>query len=429
MYPNADKARLHALGTVLRNLRNSPCSNFYRDRFSGLPHDSVFPGTLEAWQSLPLLAKEEISQAPLWERTFVPPEQVFIIRYTGGTSGKKTLLTPRRTFGAYGRASAMAGARRMLSFMAATFMSEALRREIGIKMIYCHFPDTPKTFALASRLAKDFAADSLFILPSTALELAPYLSSEGALSSIRVLEFSGERRSIAQEKALRQLYPDAAFVQNYSASEWNGTFGESCSYAIQEKLMSFHIDHHFFFSEFIDPDTGNAADLRRGPGELVISSLKSDQPLPLIRYRTGDLLEVETWSCPCGDPTPRFRYVERIDAERARLFSVEFSVDAIEQALAACPELKAEDFEAHYIEGEKRTAYAHGLKLFVVPRGPSLDLAEIARKLEENVRITSVLTYREGVKSGLLLPLEVAILNAPMHSSVGKRIRLIRVTE
>lgn len=428
-YLRTGKAPLHALGESLRAALGSPLSDFYRVHFGGLSVSADFPTTLEEWQKLPLLTKKDIIGVPMWSRTFIPHKDVWTIRYTGGTSGTKSLLTPRRTFGQYGRAAALGGARRMLAFTGAVYMSESSRRLLGIILINCNYPDTPETYTFAAAMAKQFKADSLFIMPSTAIELASYLKAIDVLSSIKVLEFTGERCSPAQVQALRRLYPGTALVQNYSASEWNGTFGESCAYALEHGLMSFHIEHEFFFSEFINPDTLELADPSKGPAELVISSLTQDQPFPVVRYRTGDLLEMDTLQCPCGDPTPRFKVLGRLNMERTRFFSNEFSLDAVERAIERCPELAPEDFEAQYIERQNGGAYQHGLRLLVRPRSPGLDLVQIARRLEEYMQMSKAFTYAEGVQRGLLLPLEVGILLTPTRSSEGKRMRLIRTHE
>ncbi len=415
---------LSALGAALRVALASPYSDFYRKRLQGVDLGPDFPASADVWRRLPFLRKEDITQVSLWERTFVPREDIFTVRYTGGTSGKATLLTPRRTFGHYGRAAARAGARRMLAFVNAAYMSEMARRQEGTLVINCNYPDVNEQYALSAALAARLRADSLLIFPSTAADLAPYLRCVGALERIKVLEFTGERASPAQEAAVRRLYPGAVIVQNYSASEWNGTFGESCAYALSQGLMSFHIDHEHFFSEFIEPESGEPADPRAGPAELVISSLRSDQPFPLVRYKTGDLLAVEEERCPCGEPTPRFRAAGRVEVERTRIFSIEFSLDAVERALSAAPELAPEDFEIEYLEAVRAEGYAHGLRIHARLRTGGVDLARAARAVEQKLKLSKTLSYAQGVREGLLLPLEIAQLLSPTRSAQGKRIRL-----
>ncbi len=419
-----EHAPLRALGEVLCMVMDSPLSDFYRRHIGTISFTPGFPHSVAQWHSLPFLTKDQIAEVPVWERTFIPRETVDAIRYTGGT--KKRLFTPRRAFGQYGKAAALGGATRMVTFFAALFMSEEERRRAGILLLTSFTPHSPEELTFTAALAKRFAADSLMILPSAAIGFAPYLEAAGALSSIKVLELCGERCSAVQADALRRLYPGVTLVQNYSASDWSGTFGESCSYAIKSGHLSFHIDPTFFYSEFIDPRTTSSVEPSDTPSELVITTITTDQPFPVIRYRTGDLLAVEEAQCPCGDPTPRFKHMGRINPEEMKLFGGEFSLDFVEQALLECDEVLPEDFEVQYIEQSVGAAHIPGLRVLVLPKSDSLNLDSLARLLEGRLRVGTKATYIEGVQSGLLLPLEVGILRVPTRSSEGKRVRFTR---
>lgn len=423
MFGDRHEAQLEALRAVLRHVLASPYSDFYRKRLAERSLAPQFPRNIEDWQSLPFVTKDEIAESPIWERTYIPHGEVYSIRYTGGT--KKRLITPRRTFGQYGKAAALGGATRMITFFGAVFMSELSRRQLGINTLTCYLPNSPETYAFTVALAKRFGADSLMLLPSAAIEFAPYVEAAGLLSAIKVLELCGERCSPAQAQALRRLYPSAVLVQNYSASDWNGTFGESCTYAIHNKLLSFHIDHEFFFSEFVHPQAQIPVDPSDMPAELVISSLTTDQPFPVIRYRTGDLLAVEDAHCPCGDPTPRFKHMGRVSLDEMKLFGGTFSLNFVEEALAACPLVRPEDFEVQYLQQSIRGVQTTGLRVLVLPKTTDTDLSEVARSLEATLRLGNGRTYGEEVRQDLLLPLEVGILRVPTRTQAGKRVRFM----
>jgi len=416
------QAPLSALEEVFHWVTENPYSDFYRRYLGAFLQKPGFPKSVEEWQVLPFLTKDKIAEVPVWERTFIPHDEVYTIRYTGGT--KKRLFTPRRTFGKYGKAAALGGATRMITFFSSLFMSEAERRRAGIMLLTSFVPETHEELMFAATLAKLFAVDSLMHLPSLAIDVAPYLAAVGIIDSIKVVELCGERCSPAQIEALRRLYPQAVLVQNYSASDWNGTFGESCSHAIKTGLSSFHIDREFFYSEFINPRTAVSVMPSDVPAELVITSLTTDQPFPVIRYRTGDLLAIEEAHCPCGDPTPRFKHMGRVSAEETRLFGGDFSLDFVEEALAASPQVFPEDFEVQYIEQMTSTGHIKGLRVLILPKAAPVDLEALARSLEGRLHIGKTALYGEGVRQGLLLPLEVGILREPTRTIEGKRIRL-----
>lgn len=68
-----------------------------------------------------------------------------------------------------------------------------------------------------------------------------------------------------------------------------------------------HVAEDYFIAEIIDPVTGRPADPGR-EGELVLTSLMKEA-LPLLRYRTGDLMSLDTAPCSCGRTSARISHV------------------------------------------------------------------------------------------------------------------------
>jgi len=66
--------------------------------------------------------------------------------------------------------------------------------------------------------------------------------------------------------------------------------------------------------EIVDPDDGAALPIEgpRVEGELVLTHLDR-QCNPMLRFRTGDRVVVDTASCPCGRTGPRLRCIGRVD--------------------------------------------------------------------------------------------------------------------
>ena len=69
----------------------------------------------------------------------------------------------------------------------------------------------------------------------------------------------------------------------------------------------------FVHAELIDPETGEARELRDGAtGELVLTHLRH-RAAPLLRFRTRDHVEIRTSPCACGRTAPRVRCLGRTD--------------------------------------------------------------------------------------------------------------------
>ena len=66
-----------------------------------------------------------------------------------------------------------------------------------------------------------------------------------------------------------------------------------------------HLNELEFFFEVIDPQTGAAVD-EGARGELVITTL-GRAGMPVLRYRTGDLVELTTEPCACGRTLARIK--------------------------------------------------------------------------------------------------------------------------
>jgi len=424
--PTDTEPVLDELQNVLKHVLQSEYSDFYRNHLAQSTTNNTFPDSILSWRTLPFLNREEMTAVSVWNRTFIPQTEVEAIRSTSSTSSKKPIIAPRRTAGNYGDAPSKAGIKRQVSFMSAWYMSELSRRNAGAILMNMSYPETVDDFKYAARMIFLFKAESISAFPHLVIQLAPYLRNEGYLEEIKTVEMYGDRCSRAQRDSIKALYKNPLIFQNYSSSEVAGIFGISCSYAKEHNLISFHIDDKKFLSEFIDPDTGKQKDPHE-PAELVVSSRTTEQPFPLIRYRTGDLFLIEKDHCPCGRG-PLFEMVGRTVADRIRFMSGEFSILWIEEGVAACSTYIENDFEAHYFEGnadENPDSIARPyLKIRVRPVSKNVRLSTIAKCLSEHIYINSHVTYADGVKRNFFLPMIIDILTEPTPTKAEKKVRL-----
>jgi phenylacetate-CoA ligase len=75
-----------------------------------------------------------------------------------------------------------------------------------------------------------------------------------------------------------------------------------------------HLHAADLFCEFLDPETGEPAELG-GIGELVATQLGT-RALPLVRYAPGDAFRLLKEPCPCGDPSLRIVFVGQVGVIR-----------------------------------------------------------------------------------------------------------------
>ena len=146
----------------------------------------------------------------------------------------------------------------------------------------------------------DYGATVLVCTPTYALHMAAEAKKAGIDlardSAVRVTIHAGEPgASIPSTKKLIEESWGAQCYDHAGATEV-GAFGFQC--ALQPGAV--HMNESEFIAEVIDPKSGASREAGE-QGELVITNLGRIGS-PVIRYRTGDLVETSRQSCPCGRP-------------------------------------------------------------------------------------------------------------------------------
>ncbi len=116
------------------------------------------------------------------------------------------------------------------------------------------------------------------------------------------------------DEALRQRIRDVWGLEprnaNYGVSDVFCNFAAQCEHDSRLHFMAADV----LYPELIDPDSETPLAIGDGQqGELVLTHLARDCQ-PLVRFRTGDIIAVDTTEpCRCGRTGPRFRVVGRSD--------------------------------------------------------------------------------------------------------------------
>jgi phenylacetate-CoA ligase len=153
------------------------------------------------------------------------------------------------------------------------------------------------------QLMRDFGSTVLACTPSYALYLAEAIREAGLAPGelkLRVGIFGAEPWTEAMRAKIESSLGIVA-IDIYGLSEIIGP-GVACECQHRGGL---HIQEDHFIPEVVDPDT-SVSIAGQTRGELVFTTV-TKEGLPLIRYRTRDLTELDSTPCVCGRTTTRMR--------------------------------------------------------------------------------------------------------------------------
>ena len=152
----------------------------------------------------------------------------------------------------------------------------------------------------------EYDATVLVCTPTYALRLAQIARDAGRdlrAGSVRITLHAGEPGASLPNVKARIEHEWGAKCFDHAGATEVGAWGYSCGH---ENRM--HINEDAFVAEVIDPESLVCAPSEDGTqrGELVLTNL-GRVGSPVIRYRTGDLVELSPDPCTCGRPTAWLR--------------------------------------------------------------------------------------------------------------------------
>jgi phenylacetate-CoA ligase len=188
-------------------------------------------------------------------------------------------------------------------------------------------------------------------------------------SSIRITIHAGEPGANipSTKKRIADVWGAQCF--DHPGATEVGAFGFEC----EAQPGGVHINESEFIAEVLNPNTGEA--IAEGEqGELVITNLGRIGS-PVIRYKTGDLVQPSAQPCPCGRPFVLLDggVLGRVD-DMIVIRGVNVFPSAIENIMREFPQV--EEFRIETFEKES----LRQLKLILDPRSD-----QAAQGLEEKV--------------------------------------------
>ncbi len=318
---------------------------FYR---RALDEQNVYPRdihTLEDIQRIPFTVKEDFRTTYPYGLFAVPLNEVVRLHASSGTTGKPVVAgytradmtmwgdVMARTFAAGGVTAADV----FQNFYGYGLFTGGLGAHIGAEVIGATV--IPMSGGLTRRqvmMMEDLGATVIAGTPSYTLVVAETASQEGIdlrhRMKVRVGFFGAEPWTEGMRREIEERFGLEAF-DIYGLTEVIGP-GVAAECSLHEGL---HINEDHFYAEVVDPQTGKC--LQDGEvGELVLTCL-TREALPLLRYRTRDLVALNHQLCPCGRTSVRMQRVRGRTDDMLIVRGVNIFPTHIEEVLLSHPGL------------------------------------------------------------------------------------------
>lgn len=245
------------------------------------------------------------------------------------------------------------------------------------------------------KLMTDFKPRILACTPSYSLYMADEARAMGLdprTSSWKIGVFGAEPWSEAMRKSIEDTW-DMLATDIYGLSEIIGPgVAQEC---VHKKGL--HIYSDVFYPEIINPVTNKPAEAGE-PGELVITTI-TKMGIPLLRYRTRDIVSIDYETCACGRTSPRISKIKGRTDDMIVVRGINVFPSQIEHVL-----LGIEGTQPHY-------------QLIVDRKAGEMDELEILIEVDEKIfsdEIKTLSTLEARIKKEIEATL-----------SVGARVRLV----
>ena len=298
-------------------------SGFYREFYRDTPVDPLNIRSFEELARLPILTKEHIREEqerhpPYGRFLCIPPEEVFRIHGTSGTTGKPTVFGIgrgdwERIGEAHARILWSAGLRPRDTVMVAAVFSLYIGSWgalVGAERLGATcFPfgsGAPGQTERAAEWAAMIRPAALYGTPSYALYLAEVAKGMGLDPhkdfGFRFMFFSGEPGASvpATRKQIEDTYGCYIVDMGTMAEMTPWMSNSGCRHLDQ----GMHLWQDLVYTEMVDPHSKEPVPLG-GEGVPVYTHLERTSQ-PMIRYWSGDIARWDMVDCPCGRTYPTF---------------------------------------------------------------------------------------------------------------------------
>lgn len=342
---------------------------FYHDRFekAGITADKI--KCLSDIQYIPYTTKDDLRDTYPFGLLSVPQKKIVRVHASSGTTGNPTVVAYTKEdldnwSEQVARVAYAAGATQdsMVQicfgygmFTGALGLHYGLER-IGATVVPTSSGNTEKQL----KFMRDFGTDTIVATPSYCLYLAESAKERGIdfpmdSYKLKLGLLGSEGCTPEMRQQIEESWGNGFFcTDNYGMSELNGP-GMSGECVMRNGL---HINEDHFLCEIIDSKTGDVLD-KDATGELVVTNL-TKRGLPILRYRTKDITNINYEKCECGRTTARMNKIIGRSDDMLKIRGVNVFPSQIESAL-----IGIDSISPHYQLVVRREGFSDTLEVRV----------------------------------------------------------------
>lgn len=315
---------------------------FYHDRFEkhGITAEKI--KTLSDIQYIPYTTKTDLRDNYPFGMFSVPMKKLVRIHASSGTTGNPTVV-------GYTREDLEAWSEQVARIVTAAGATEdnivqicfgygmftgALGLHYGLERIGASVvPTSSGNTEKQLKFMRDFKTDAIVATPSYCMFLAE--SAKERAEQFPLDQYNLKLGLLGSEGCtpelrtqIEQSWGGGFFcTDNYGMSELNGPgMSGEC-----EKRNGLHICEDHFLCEIIDSNSGDVLE-KGATGELVVTNL-TKRGIPMIRYRTRDITNINYEPCDCGRTTARMNKIIGRSDDMLKIRGVNVFPSQIESAL------------------------------------------------------------------------------------------------
>lgn len=316
---------------------------FYNKRLSeaGVTADKI--KTLSDIEYIPYTNKSDIRDNYPFGLFGQPMKNIVRIHASSGTTGKPTVVGYTRNdlenwSDCMARICCAAGATDedivQISFGYGLFTG-ALGLHYGLEKLGATvIPTSSGNTEKQIMLMQDFGTTALVATPSYAEYIGEKARELGVLDNLKLrLGLFGSEGCTPEMRDQIEKTLNIFVTDNYGMSELMGPgIAGDCT-----ERCGMHINEDHFLCEIIDPDTAEV--LPKGSqGELVVTTL-TKEGIPMLRYRTKDITQIEYEPCRCGRTFARMAKIKGRSDDMLKIRGVNVFPSQIESVLMGFDEI------------------------------------------------------------------------------------------
>ncbi len=370
-------------------------SEFYAKRLAkaGVTADKI--KCLSDIEYIPYTTKEDLRDNYPFGMLSVPMEQIVRIHASSGTTGNPTVVAYTKEdldnwSEQVARLAVAAGAHQgtkvQICFGYGMFTG-ALGLHYGLEKIGAAvIPTSSGNTEKQLKFMRDFGTDAIVATPSYCMYLAESarnMQDKYPMSSYKlkygILGSEGSTPEMRTE--IENHWGNGFFcTDNYGMSELNGP-GMSGECMYRDGL---HINEDHFLCEVIESSTGKVLD-KGETGELVVTNL-TKRGLPMLRYRTKDITNINYDVCKCGRTSARMHKIIGRSDDMIKVRGVNVFPSQVESAL-----IGINGISPNYLIVLRREGYSDFMEVRVELIDGSLldrysELVALQKRIHDNIK-------------------------------------------